>query len=32
MRFENKQVIENLEVVIKHIEDFILKRKDEQKR
>ena len=32
LRFDNKQVVENLEKVIKHIEDFIIKRKDEQEQ
>ena len=32
LRFENKKIEERLEEVIKEIEDFIIKRKDEQKR
>ena len=30
IRFENKQVEQSLEQAIKHIEDFIIKRNDEQ--
>jgi len=32
IRFENKQVEQSLQQVIKQVEDFIIKRKDEQER
>jgi cyclase len=32
IRFENKQIEQSFEQVIKYVEDFIIKRKDEQKR